>query len=41
MPFLRQSRLEELGAIHVAADDFQANVVRDGRLVTSQNPASA
>ncbi|GAB3961879.1 type 1 glutamine amidotransferase domain-containing protein [Actinoallomurus acanthiterrae] len=41
VPFLLQSRLEELGAIHVAADDFQANVVRDGRLVTGQNPASA
>jgi putative intracellular protease/amidase len=41
VPFLLQSRLEELGAKHVAAPAFAAQVVVDGRLVTGQNPASA
>ncbi|MFI6603106.1 type 1 glutamine amidotransferase domain-containing protein [Nonomuraea sp. NPDC050536] len=41
VPFLLASRLRELGAEHVPAPDFQAQVVRDGRLVTGQNPASA
>ena len=41
VPFLLQSRLEELGAKHTGAADFQPHVVTDGRLVTGQNPASA
>ncbi len=41
VPFLLQTRLEELGAMHSAAATFQAHVVTDGRLVTGQNPASA
>jgi putative intracellular protease/amidase len=41
VPFLLQTRLEQLGAIHTGTDDFQAHVVTDGRLVTGQNPASA
>jgi len=41
VPFLLQSRLEDLGAKHSAAADFEAHVVVDGRLVTGQNPASA
>ena len=41
VPFLLQSRLEELGAKHTGAENFQAHVVADGRLVTGQNPASA
>jgi putative intracellular protease/amidase len=41
VPFLLQTRLEELGARHSAAPNFAAHVVRDGRLVTGQNPASA
>ena len=41
VPFLLQSRLEELGAKHTGAANFQANVVSDGRLVTGKNPASA
>lgn len=41
VPFLLQSRLEELGAKHTAAPDFQPHVVTDERLVTGQNPASA
>lgn len=41
VPFLLASRLVERGAEHVAAPDFEAQVVTDGRLVTGQNPASA
>jgi putative intracellular protease/amidase len=41
VPFLLQSALEERGAKHTGAPDFEAHVVVDGRLVTGQNPASA
>lgn len=41
VPFLLQTRLEELGAKHSSAADFEPHVVRDQRLVTGQNPASA
>jgi len=41
VPFLLQSRLEQLGAKHSGAPNFQAHVVTDERLVTGQNPASA
>jgi putative intracellular protease/amidase len=41
MPFLLETKLEELGAEFVPAANFQINVVVDGRLVTGQNPASA
>ncbi|MEV6305896.1 type 1 glutamine amidotransferase domain-containing protein [Actinoplanes sp. NPDC051861] len=41
VPFLLQSRLEELGARHSGAADWQSHVVTDGRLVTGQNPASS
>jgi putative intracellular protease/amidase len=41
VPFLLQSRLEELGAKHTSAPDFTKHVVTDERLVTGQNPASA
>jgi putative intracellular protease/amidase len=41
VPFLLQTRLEELGGKHSGAPDFQPHVVADGRLVTGQNPASA
>ncbi|OHV41690.1 MULTISPECIES: type 1 glutamine amidotransferase domain-containing protein [Pseudofrankia] len=41
VPFLLQSRLEDLGAKHLGAPNFAAQVVVDGRLVTGQNPASA
>lgn len=41
VPFLLASTLREKGAIHVAAANWQENVVVDGRLVTGQNPASA
>ena len=41
VPFLLASTLQQRGAMHVAAPNWQANVVVDGRLVTGQNPASA
>lgn len=41
VPFLLASTLQQRGAIHVAAPNWQAQVVVDGRLVTGQNPASA
>lgn len=41
VPFLLQSRLEELGAKHTGTSDFEPHVVTDDRLVTGQNPASA
>ncbi|MEM8850410.1 MAG: type 1 glutamine amidotransferase domain-containing protein [Pseudomonadota bacterium] len=41
VPFALESRLRTLGAKIQGAPNFQANAVRDGRLVTGQNPASA
>jgi putative intracellular protease/amidase len=41
VPFLLESKLEEAGATVVPAANFQENAIRDGRLVTGQNPASA
>lgn len=41
VPFLLQTRLEQLGATHSGGADFEAFVVTDERLVTGQNPASA
>lgn len=41
VPFLLQTRLAELGAEVKTAENFAENAVRDGRLVTGQNPASA
>jgi putative intracellular protease/amidase len=41
VPFLLESRLGELGAVFEAAAAFEPKLVRDGRLVTGQNPASA
>lgn len=41
VPFLLAARLSERGALHTGAANFQAYVVRDGRLVTGQNSASA
>lgn len=41
VPFLLETRLKEAGAIVVPGANFQENAVRDGRLVTGQNPASA
>ncbi|MFD0577830.1 type 1 glutamine amidotransferase domain-containing protein [Dactylosporangium darangshiense] len=41
VPFSLQQRLTERGAAVRTAPAFAAQVVRDGRLVTGQNPASA
>lgn len=41
VPFLLQSRLEERGANISTAPKFSGHVVKSGRLVTGQNPASA
>lgn len=41
VPFLLESRLRELGALFVAGPNFASNAVRDGRIVTGQNPTSS
>jgi putative intracellular protease/amidase len=41
VPFLLQDKLTELGANFSQAGDFQPYVVRDGLLITGQNPASS
>jgi putative intracellular protease/amidase len=41
VPFLLQTRLEQLGAKHEAGATFAVKVVTDDRLVTGQNPPSA
>ncbi len=41
VPFLLEDALLAQGATFAAAADFQRHVVRDERLVTGQNPASA
>ena len=41
VPFLLESRLRELGALHVSGPDFAPFATRDGNLITGQNPASA
>ncbi len=41
MPFLLQTSFEKNGATVETARDFSENAVRDGRLVTGQNPSSA
>ncbi|CAG5129762.1 unnamed protein product [Candidula unifasciata] len=41
MPFMLETRLEELGATFSKADNWQEHVVVDGRLITGQNPASS
>ncbi|WP_026988951.1 type 1 glutamine amidotransferase domain-containing protein [Fodinicurvata sediminis] len=41
VPFLLESRLREQGANFRGADDFKPIVVKDGNLLTGQNPPSA
>lgn len=41
VPFLLESRLRELGARYESGPNFEPHAVRDGRLVTGQNPASS
>jgi putative intracellular protease/amidase len=41
VPFLLETKLRELGGMYESVDDFQPFAVRDGDLITGQNPASA
>jgi len=41
VPFMLESILKERGANFKGADNWQSNVIVDGRLITGQNPASA
>ena len=41
VPFSLETRLKELGANYEKTDKFQPHAVRDGRLVTGQNPGSS
>jgi putative intracellular protease/amidase len=41
VPFLLETRLRELGARYESGPDFEPFALRDGRLVTGQNPASS
>ena len=41
VPFALESKLKERGALHEAAPMWSAFAVRDGNLVTGQNPASS
>ncbi|MDD7910783.1 type 1 glutamine amidotransferase domain-containing protein [Pseudovibrio exalbescens] len=41
VPFLLETRLIELGAIHQRSDDWTPKAVRDGNLITGQNPQSS
>ncbi len=41
VPFLLETRLRALGALHQGAPDWTGQAVRDGRLVTGQNPQSS
>ncbi|MEO1018261.1 MAG: type 1 glutamine amidotransferase domain-containing protein [Pseudomonadota bacterium] len=40
VPFLLESTLRAQGALFEATDNFQSHAVRDGNLVTGQNPSS-
>lgn len=41
VPFLLEDRLQQLGGRFSGAPDFAPHAVRDGQLVTGQNPASS
>lgn len=41
VPFLLEDKLEAQGAVMKKADNFVPNAVRDGLLITGQNPASS
>ena len=41
VPFSLETRLKALGAHYEKTDEFQPHAVRDGRLVTGQNPGSS
>jgi len=41
VPFLLESQLLSIGAFYSRSADYTTHVVRDGNLITGQNPASA
>lgn len=41
VPFLLEDELQRKGAIYTKGPDWQAYMVRDGQLITGQNPASS
>lgn len=41
MPFLLETRIQELGGLYEGAPKFEPYAVKDGRLVTGQNPMSS
>lgn len=41
VPFLLETRLKELGAVHSPAPDWSSHAVQDGHLITGQNPQSS
>jgi putative intracellular protease/amidase len=41
VPFLVEEKLKELGGHYSKVEDWQPHVVRDGMLITGQNPASS
>lgn len=41
VPFLLENMLKKKGAIFMKADNWTANVVKDGNLITGQNPTSS
>jgi putative intracellular protease/amidase len=41
VPFLLETRMKELGAVVQNKDPWSDNAVRDGNLVTGQNPQSS
>jgi putative intracellular protease/amidase len=41
VPFLLEDRLKELGGLYEKGPDWQPYAVRDGNLITGQNPQSS
>lgn len=41
VPFMLESRLRELGGVFEGGDNWQAFAIRDGQLITGQNPQSS
>ena len=41
VPFLLEDRMKELGGLFTAHPDWEPHAVRDGQLVTGQNPQSS
>lgn len=41
VPFLLESKLRELGGVFESGGDWQPHAVRDGHLITGQNPMSS